>query len=114
MSSQIRGAARAASRRLAAHFEANQGTPISRDTVADLADEQKDPLKRVRRNGGARDYLDPKGIAILWGKGDRKVIKQLGLGPVADDEFIAYKPKSQSEFDIIRSGSHKKLQSPGF
>lgn len=110
-----KGSAQAAARRLAAYFEAHQGKPIARDRiVADLADEQLDPLKRIRRNGGARDYLDPKGIAVLWGRGDRAAIEHLGIGPVAADEFIAYKPKNQQELDLLRARRHGRLQSPGF
>ena len=56
--------------RLAALFEAVQKKPISRVIVQAIA-QQDDCMKRVRRNGGGRDVLAPKGIAILWGTGDR-------------------------------------------
>jgi hypothetical protein len=112
--SSKKGAAKAAAQRVAALFEDRQEEPISRQEIADLADEQLDPMKRVRRNGGARDYLDPKGIALLWGVRDRELIAQLKLGPVGPQEFISYTPKSQSELDLLRSKRHDKLQSPGF
>jgi hypothetical protein len=100
---------------LAAWFEQNLLTPIHRDTiVADWEGSQRDPLKRVRRNGGARELLDPKGIAILWGRGDRKIINQLGIGPVGDDYFISYKPKNQQELDLLRDGRNAELGSPRF
>jgi len=108
------GSVRAATERLAALFEARQGEAISRQEIADLADEQLDPLKRLRRNGGARDILDRKGIAILWGVRDRRVIAQLGLGPVEQDEFISHAPRDQGELDLLHSRGHSKLQSPGF
>ena len=52
--------------RLAALFEAVQNKPISRVIVQAIA-QQDDYMKRIRRNGGARDILAPKGIAILSG-----------------------------------------------
>src|SRR5690349_3665113 len=99
--------------KLADLFETHQGVPISRQQVCDVAS-QLDPLKRIRRNGGARDILDPKGIAILWGGGDSYVIGQLGLGPVAKSEFIAYTPANQAELNLLRANGHANLQSPGF
>ncbi|HZF42425.1 MAG TPA: NaeI family type II restriction endonuclease [Sphingomonadaceae bacterium] len=110
----MKGAARAVAQRLAALFENRQEEPISRQEIAELADEQLDPLKRIRRNGGARDYLDQKGIAVLWGTRDRYVIGEFGLGPVGPDEFISYTPKNQGELDLLWSRGHEKLQSPGF
>ena len=91
--------------RLAALFERIQGAPISRVQVQALA-QQHDFMKRIRRNGGARDLLAPKGIAILWGQGDKALIKKLGLGPVAPDEFISYRPKDPQEIDLLRRAGH--------
>ena len=75
--------------RLAALFEVVQKKPISRVIVQAIA-QQDDYMKRVRRNGGARDVLAPKGVAILWGTGDKGLIQKLKLGPVGPDEFISY------------------------
>lgn len=108
------GSAQAASRRIAALFENRQEEPISRDEIVSVAGGQLDAMKRIRRNGGARDYLDPKGIAILWGVRDRYLIAQLGLGPVSRKEWISYKPKNQAELDMLRSHGHQPLQSLGF
>ena len=47
------------SQRLAALFEQNQGVRISRQRIQDVAD-QLDYMKRIRRNGGARDILDKR------------------------------------------------------
>ena len=102
-----------ASAKLAALFEANQGMPISRDTVQAVAS-QLDYMKRLRRNGGARDILDQKGIALLWGKGDWYVISKLGLGSVSESEFIAYTPKDPSELKLLQMHGHAELSSPGF
>jgi hypothetical protein len=86
-------------------FEQNQGVPISRDDVRRVAN-QLDYMKRIRRNGGARDILDQKRIAILWGSGDRNLIAQLNLGPVSDKEFISYTPRNAQELALIRANGH--------
>lgn len=100
-----------ASASLASFFEENQGIPISRDEVRAIAD-QLDYMKRLRRNGGARDILDQKGIALLWGKGDRGVIAELKLGTVTDAEFISYTPKDAAELSLLRTSGHAGLQEP--
>jgi Restriction endonuclease NaeI len=76
--------------RLATPFEAIQKKPISRVIVQAIA-HQDDYMKHVRRNGAARDVLAPKGIAILWGTGDKGLIERLKLGPVGPNEFVSYK-----------------------
>ncbi|WP_422646714.1 hypothetical protein [Agrobacterium tumefaciens] len=63
-------------------------------------------MKRIRRNGGARDILAPKGIALLWRQRDRALIDQLGLGPVTADEFISFQPKTQEQISILREAGH--------
>jgi hypothetical protein len=78
--------------RLAALFREVQGRPISRLIVQALA-QQDDYMKRIRKNGGARDVLSREGIAILWGQKDRELIRQLGLPPCAKDEFISFRQK---------------------
>jgi hypothetical protein len=60
-------------------------------------------MKRVRRNGGARDILAPLGIAILWGGADRVLITALRLGPVGPDEFISFTPRTPSESTMLRN-----------
>lgn len=91
--------------RLAALFEQIQGRPISRLTVQSVA-QQDDYMKRIRRNGGARDVLAPQGIAILWGQADRAIIRSLRLGPVGPDEFISYRPKTPREILILKNANH--------
>ena len=90
---------------LADLFEKQQGVPISRNVIRQIAN-QLDYMKRVRHNGGARDILDQKGIALLWGSGDRQLISQLGLGPVSASEFISYTPKNSVELKLIRAHGH--------
>ncbi len=91
--------------RLAALFEVVQKKPISRVIVQAIA-QQDDYMKRVRRNGGARDVLAPKGVAILWGTGDKGLIQKLKLGPVGPDEFISYKPTDPAEIALLRTAQH--------
>lgn len=99
------------SARLAALFEQHQGVTVPRTQVQQVGS-QLDPLKRLRRNGGARDILDRKGIALLWGKGDRGAIVTLGLGPVLDDEFISYTPQTKAELSMLRQNGHAALHAP--
>lgn len=90
--------------RIAALFERIQRRPISRLQVQALA-QQHDYMKRIRRNGGARDLLAPKGIALLWGQGDRAAIDALGLGPVSPDEFISITATTADQRELlVRSG----------
>jgi hypothetical protein len=92
-------------RRLAALFRHIQERPISRNTVQDVA-QQRDPMKRVRRNGGARDFLAPEGIAILWARYDRELIEALGLPPVGPDDFISYRPTDRAHIAMLRIAKH--------
>jgi hypothetical protein len=74
--------------RVAMLFRLCQRTPISRKIVVALA-QQDDPMKRLRKNGGARDSLASEGIVILSGKMQKKYIAQLGLPYCRPDEFIS-------------------------
>jgi hypothetical protein len=97
--------ARGGTSRIAALFEKVQGRAISRVQVSALA-QQHDYMKRIRRNGGARDVLAPKGIALLWGQRDRALIEQLCLGPVSADEFISYRPTSADDIALLKVAGH--------
>jgi len=87
-------------KRLAALFENCLGMSISRVQVAAVA-AQDDYMKRLRKNGGARDILARKGIAVLYGAYDRALMHQLGL-KVGYREFVSYRPKSDSEARLLR------------
>ena len=91
--------------RIAALFQKVQRQPISRLLVQALA-QQQDYMKRVRRNGGARDILSPMGIALLWGGKDRAVISALGLGTVTRDEFLSCAPTTDAERTVLRNLGH--------
>jgi hypothetical protein len=77
--------------RVAMLFRLCQSVPISRKIIVALA-QQDDPMKRLRKNGGARDQLEVEGLVILSGKTQRKKIADLGLPFCRPDEFISCVP----------------------
>lgn len=87
-------------KRLAALFETCIGLPISRVQVAAIA-AQDDFMKRIRRNGGARDLLAPKGIAILYSETDQKLIRDLAI-KVGYREFVSFKATNPEEERMLR------------
>jgi len=90
--------------RLAALFEHCLGIPVSRVQVAAIA-AQDDFMKRIRRNGGARDLLAPKGIAILYSETDRDLMIRLGLN-FGYREFVSCKPSNPQEETWLREAGH--------
>ncbi|HEX2973234.1 MAG TPA: NaeI family type II restriction endonuclease [Tepidisphaeraceae bacterium] len=94
-----------AKHRLAELFIQVQGRPISREIVQAIA-QQPDYMKRLRKNGGARDLLAPMGTAILWGQNDSLLIKALGLPPVGPDEFISVTPSTPTDIALLRKAGH--------
>jgi hypothetical protein len=93
-------AAGSASARLALLFAKLQRQPISRLQVQAVA-QQHDYMKRLRRNGGARDSLLEEGIALLSGRTDGALISALGLGPVSIEEFISLSPETDRELALL-------------
>ncbi len=87
-------------RRLATLFENCLGMPVSRVQVAAIA-AQDDFMKRVRRNGGARDILAPKGIAILYSETDRDLMLSLILR-FGHREFVSHRPRNEMEAAMLR------------
>lgn len=98
-------APRGGAERLANLFRLVQNRPISRLLVQAVA-QQDDYMKRIRRNGGARDILAPEGIAVLWGRKDRSLIMQLGLPLCAANEFISFEPKLETHVALLRTSGH--------
>ena len=96
---------RGGTERLANLFRLVKNRPISRLLVQAVA-QQDDYMKRIRRNGGARDVLAPEGIAILWGQKDRLLIRQLGLPVSGPDEFISFKPETAEHIKLLRDAGH--------
>jgi hypothetical protein len=89
-------------KRVAALFRLVQEKPISRVQVLTMAP-QSDGMKRLRKNGGARDSLAHEGIAILSGHYQKTLIEGFGLSRCKKDEFISYEPKSDSDKTLLRS-----------
>lgn len=70
-------------------FRRAQHRLISRNVVRTVA-QQKDYMKRVRGNGGARSALAPEGILIMGDYANhRRVATQLGLPCPSDGEFVS-------------------------
>ena len=91
-------------RRVAMLFERYQEKAVSRVQIIAIA-AQDDPMRRVRRGGGARDILAPKGIAILYSETDRAIMRELGL-TFGFREFMSYRPRNDWEAAILRSARH--------
>jgi Restriction endonuclease NaeI len=91
--------------RAAAFFRENLGKIIHRSIVQGLLFDQDDYMKRIRKNGGAKDILGPENIAILSGAYRRDPIKALGLPECGRDEFIsiAFNPVQR---EILRAAGY--------
>jgi hypothetical protein len=95
------------SKRVDALFRLVQATPISRAIVLGAA-RQKDAMKRLRKNGGARDSLNREGIALLSGQYDRAMIEGLQLPHCGKDEFISFSPVAESDKSLLRRAGRIK------
>jgi hypothetical protein len=87
--------------RLVNLFRELQGVPIARKVVLAVAP-QKDSLKRIRKNGGARDRLAKGGIALLSGKAHGALIEKLGLPKCSMDDFISFAPEREEDKALLR------------
>lgn len=58
-------------------------------------------MKRIRRNGGARDILAPKAIAILYAQTDHQVIARLGTR-LGYREFVSFRARNVVEKQMLR------------
>jgi hypothetical protein len=92
--------------RVEALFREVQGIPLHRDIIQAVA-QQKDYMKRLRKNGGARDNLAREGIAILSGKYHSVVIESLDLPLAGSDEFVSFKPTKPEHVHLLRQ--HGKI-----
>lgn len=93
-------------------FRAFPGTPISR-RMAEAIARQKDFMKRLRSNGGLRDLLEPKGFVLLSGTFDRDLARHLGIGEIANDEFVACPIETKDQLQAVRrTGRHRGLAVP--
>ena len=91
--------------RIAELFRQTLRLVVSRDIVQAVA-QQKDYMKRLRKNGGARDRLADEGIAILSGKYDSELIVELGLPVAGGDEFVSILAATPDEWALLRRTGH--------
>jgi hypothetical protein len=97
-------ATRGGKNRLAMLFERYLEVPLSRVQIQAIA-AQDDFMKRLRKDGGARDILAPKGIAILYSEIDRDLMHRLGI-TFGYREFVSYKAKTEAEAQLLRAAGH--------
>ena len=76
--------------RIVALFKGLTNVPIDRAVIESVA-RQKDYMKRLRGNGGARDKLTRAGLVLLSGRYDSEEIKRRQLPRCTADEFICAK-----------------------
>lgn len=89
--------------RAAAFFRENQRRVTHRSVLVALLFDQKDPMKRLRANGGAPDILLPQGIVLLSGRYNAPIARILGFELTAD-EFIALTPNENERLLLKRAG----------
>lgn len=77
--------------RAAAFFRENLQVMVHRSIVQGLLFDQKDYMKRIRGNGGAKDLLEVEDIAILSGAYRRDPIKALGLPKCHAEEHVSFR-----------------------
>ncbi len=75
--------------RAATFFEENIDMIVNRRVVQSLLFDQRDYMKRLRGNGGARDLLAPKGIELLSGMYDQDALLRRCISGVEKDDMIA-------------------------
>ena len=80
-----------------------QRRSVHREVIAGLLFDQRDYMKRLRGNGGARDLLRQEKIALLSGAYDLGTINILRLSPVTREEFISASPNSHPEDEVMRA-----------
>ncbi|MEL7728703.1 NaeI family type II restriction endonuclease [Citromicrobium bathyomarinum] len=90
--------------RAAQFFRENLFKVVHRDVARALLFDQYDPMKRLRKNGGAPDVLSQENIAVLIGTylADRRVAGEFGFGSLARDEIVAVKARSEEEIEVLR------------
>lgn len=96
------------SKRAAVFFRENTGLPIHRSIVQGLLYDQKDYMKRIRGNGGAKDLLKSENIAILSGAYRSDPIGSFGLPRCSREEFISFQYNEAQERVLELSGYFNK------
>lgn len=99
-------------------FRRAQGQQISRNVIRTVA-QQKDYMKRVRGNGGARSALQRDGIIIMGDyESHRRIARSLGLPAPREGEFVSAQVRGltdgeSSKDSVPLDGKLWTLASPG-
>lgn len=93
---------RGGTKRASAFLRENLGKKVHRSVIEALLYDQRDYMKRIRGNGGARDVLGPEGIAVLSGTYDSDLARQLGHGVLLADEVLAVRPETKEQKELLR------------
>lgn len=88
---ELRTSIRSGTERVSQFFRENLDHPVHREIIQSLLHDQRDYMKRLRGNGGARDVLKDEGIALLSGAYHNKIIQGFGLAPIRPDQHIAHR-----------------------
>lgn len=94
--------------RAAAFFRENLRLVIHRSIVEGLLFDQKDYMKRIRGNGGAKDILQAENIAILSGAYQRDPINKFGLPRCSREEFVSVQYNEEQRLALAQSGYFEK------
>ena len=92
---------RGGTNRAVAFFSENLRLPVHRDVIHSLL-LQHDYMKRLRANGGARDILKTRGIALLSGIYDAALIQELHIPAISTEEMIAVAPNDAAEEALMK------------
>jgi hypothetical protein len=92
---------RGGSKRAATFFEENLRRPVHRSIVQALLFDQHDYMKRLRCNGGAKDLLEQKSIALLSGNYFNPVLERIGVERIGKDEHIAVNARTAQEAAVL-------------
>lgn len=109
---------RSGQRRVCELFRRTLGLTVNRESIAAVA-EQKDYMKRVRGNGGARGLLQPEGIVVLSGKyrNQASIVEQLVGEQLMPEELMSLRlvpaAASDSEPRVEISGGWWRVAHPG-
>jgi hypothetical protein len=75
--------------RAAKFFEEHLSKKIHRKVLQSLLYDEDDFMKRLRKNAGARDLLEPQGIRLFSGVYGKTDAAKFGIPNLRDDEFVA-------------------------